>query len=43
MPERAKVRGVDQLGTLGAGNHFLEIQRVDRIFDSGRAAAWGLF
>lgn len=43
VPERAKKRGEDQLGTLGAGNHFLEIQRVERIFDPERANAWGLF
>jgi tRNA-splicing ligase RtcB len=43
VPERAKARGVDQLGTLGAGNHFLEIQRVEQIFDRERANAWGLF
>ena len=28
VPERAKKRGIDQLGTLGAGNHFLEVQRA---------------
>jgi tRNA-splicing ligase RtcB len=43
VPDRAKKRGVDQLGTLGAGNHFLEIQRVEQIFDPERANAWGLF
>jgi tRNA-splicing ligase RtcB (3'-phosphate/5'-hydroxy nucleic acid ligase) len=30
--ERAYERGRDQLGTLGAGNHFLEVQRVDKIY-----------
>jgi tRNA-splicing ligase RtcB len=30
---RAKERGWPQLGTLGSGNHFLEIQKVDKIFD----------
>ena len=43
VPEQAKKRGIDQLGTLGAGNHFLEVQRVDRIYDAERADAWGLF
>jgi tRNA-splicing ligase RtcB (3'-phosphate/5'-hydroxy nucleic acid ligase) len=43
VPERAKIRGADQLGTLGAGNHFLEIQRVEQIYDSERANAFGLF
>jgi len=33
VSQRAKQRGLPQLGTLGAGNHFLEIQRVDEIFD----------
>ena len=42
VPERAKKRGRDQLGTLGAGNHFLEIQRVDRIYDNDRAKIFGL-
>lgn len=39
---RAKTRGRDQLGTLGSGNHFLEIQRIDEIFDPEAAAAFGL-
>jgi tRNA-splicing ligase RtcB len=39
----AKKRGIDELGTLGAGNHFLEIQRVDKICDEKTAKAFGLF
>ncbi len=39
----AKKRGRDQLGTLGAGNHFLEIDEVAEIFDERAAAAYGLF
>lgn len=39
---RAMERGVPQLGTLGAGNHFLEIQRVDRIFDAEKARVFGI-
>lgn len=39
----AKERGVDQLGTLGAGNHFLEIQEVTEIFDKEIAKVFGLF
>ncbi len=35
-------RGRGQIGTLGAGNHFLEIQKVDRIFDSKLAASFGI-
>src|SRR6185369_15419109 len=42
VSERAKQRGHDQLGTLGGGNHFLEVQRVDEIFDINAAAAFGL-
>ncbi|MFA5084237.1 MAG: RtcB family protein [Candidatus Paceibacterota bacterium] len=43
VSERAKSRGRDQVGTLGSGNHFLEIQRVDEIFDEAAAKAFGLF
>lgn len=39
---RAKQRGRDQLGTLGGGNHFLELQVVDSIVDAATAAAFGL-
>ncbi|ACP45508.1 protein of unknown function UPF0027 [Sulfolobus islandicus Y.G.57.14] len=38
----AKQRGASQLGTLGAGNHFLEIQVVDKIFDPQIAKAIGV-
>jgi tRNA-splicing ligase RtcB len=38
----AKQRGHEQLGTLGAGNHFLEIQFVDRIYDPEIAKVMGL-
>ncbi|KDR93959.1 tRNA-splicing ligase RtcB [Peptoclostridium litorale DSM 5388] len=41
--EKAKKRGHDQLGTMGAGNHFVEIDIVDEIFDSEIANAYGLF
>lgn len=40
--ERALQRGSDQCGTLGAGNHFLEVQVVDAIFDSEAAVVMGL-
>jgi tRNA-splicing ligase RtcB len=40
---RAHQRGSDQLGTLGSGNHFLELDEVDRIFDPIAARALGLF
>ncbi|MEM4699597.1 MAG: RtcB family protein [Candidatus Nezhaarchaeales archaeon] len=39
----AKERGLEQLGTLGSGNHFLEVQAVDRIFDRETAKAMGIF
>jgi tRNA-splicing ligase RtcB len=42
ISERAYTRGLDQVGTLGSGNHFLEIQVVDEIFDVVAAAAYGL-
>jgi len=38
----AKSRGYQQLGTLGSGNHFLEIQRVDKIFDEAKAKVFGV-
>jgi len=41
--ERAKQRGKDQLGSLGSGNHFLEVQYVDEIYDDEIANALGLF
>jgi tRNA-splicing ligase RtcB len=40
---RARKRGRPQLGTLGSGNHFLEIQRVEEIFDEEVAKKFGLF
>lgn len=40
---RAKDRGRDQLGTMGAGNHFVEVERVDEIFDEKAAKISGLF
>lgn len=43
VSERAKNRGRDQVGTLGSGNHFLEIQRVDKIFNEEIAKVFGLF
>ena len=39
---RARDRGKRQLGTLGSGNHFLELQRVERILDARAAEAYGL-
>ena len=42
VSERALERGIPQLGTLGAGNHFLEIQKVLEICDEAAARAFGL-
>jgi tRNA-splicing ligase RtcB len=39
----AKKRGIDELGTLGAGNHFLELQKVENVVDAKTAKAYGLF
>jgi len=39
---RACERGKHQIGTLGSGNHFLELQRVDRIYEESAAAAFRL-
>ncbi|MBI1971620.1 MAG: RtcB family protein [Candidatus Wildermuthbacteria bacterium] len=43
VSEHAKRRGSDQAGTLGSGNHFLEIQKVEQIFDEETARQFGLF
>lgn len=43
VSEKAKNRGRSQLGTLGSGNHFLEIQKVEEIFNKGLADVFGLF
>jgi tRNA-splicing ligase RtcB len=42
VSERAKQRGAPQLGSLGAGNHFLEIQKVAEIFDMDAAKSFGV-
>ncbi len=42
VSDRAKKRGLPQVGTLGSGNHFLEVQYVEQVFDPGRADAMGL-
>ncbi len=42
VSDRARERGKEQLGTLGSGNHFLEIEVVEEIFDEAAAAAYGL-
>jgi len=42
VSERAIARGLPQLGSLGSGNHFLEIQEVDEIFDKEIARKFGI-
>jgi tRNA-splicing ligase RtcB (3'-phosphate/5'-hydroxy nucleic acid ligase) len=42
VSETAKKRGALQLGTLGSGNHFLEVQKVDKIFDETAAKQMGI-
>ena len=42
ISERAFNRGKDQLGTLGSGNHFVEIGFVDEVFDEETSRQWGL-
>ncbi len=39
---RAKARGEGQLGTIGSGNHFIEVQAVDEVFDAAAAADYGI-
>ena len=42
ISNRAKLRGLRALGTLGSGNHFLELQRVSEIVDEETAKKWNL-
>jgi tRNA-splicing ligase RtcB len=42
VSQKARARGFPQLGSLGAGNHFLEVQVVDKIYDHETAARFGL-
>ena len=42
VSEHAQLRGAEQCGTLGSGNHFLEVQIVDHIFDEEAAQVMGL-
>ncbi len=45
VSDKARTRGIDQIGTLGSGNHYLEVQRVlpENIFDTELAKAFGIF
>jgi len=42
VSERAKARGAAQLGTMGSGNHFVELQRVQQVLDPEAAEVFGL-
>jgi len=42
VSHRARLRQQDEMGTLGSGNHYLEVQRVAEIYDAGVADAFGL-
>jgi tRNA-splicing ligase RtcB len=42
VSDRAVERGLGQIGSLGSGNHFLEVQAVDRVYDGAAAAQMGL-
>jgi tRNA-splicing ligase RtcB len=42
VSDRAYQRGSNQLGTLGSGNHFLEVQKIDQVYDSEVAYQLGL-
>jgi tRNA-splicing ligase RtcB len=42
VSKRARERGHGQLGTLGAGNHFLEVEAVEEVYDEEAARAFGL-
>ncbi|MFX1417411.1 MAG: RtcB family protein [Promethearchaeota archaeon] len=43
VSQKAKQRAIKQLGSLGSGNHFLEIQKVDQIYNEGIAKAMGIY
>jgi tRNA-splicing ligase RtcB len=42
VSDHARNRGAEQCGTLGSGNHFMEVQVVDEVFDEKTAAVFGL-
>lgn len=42
VSQRAKARGRDQLGSLGAGNHFIDVQEIEEIYNKGIAKIFGL-
>lgn len=42
VSEKAKKRGIPQLGSLGSGNHFLEVQKVEKIYNDHAAQKFGI-
>ena len=42
VSERARARGAGQLGTMGSGNHFIEVEAVERVLDEAAAGVLGL-
>ncbi len=42
VSETAKMRGKDQVGSIGSGNHFIEIQRINEVFDEELARAFNI-
>jgi len=43
VSKKAFERGADEVGTLGSGNHFIEVQQVQHIYDKALASSFGLF
>jgi tRNA-splicing ligase RtcB len=43
VSQKAKIRGRDQVGTLGSGNHFVSLEKIDEIYDEKVAEIFGLF
>ncbi len=43
VSQKAKMRGRDQVGTLGSGNHFVSLEKIDEIYDEEVAKKFGLF
>ncbi|MFO8058295.1 MAG: RtcB family protein [bacterium] len=43
VPENAIERGLNQLGTMGGGNHFIELQKVEEVLDKKAASRFGIF
>ncbi len=43
VSDRARERGLTQVGTLGSGNHFLEVQKVSKVYDESLGNAFGVF